>query len=220
MKLLSLFLVGACADGDPELHVPVTTSFDLVIGDRDARLFVQGDISGQCTIRDPFAPPGTCHHADDIVDCDRDATSCLTQVSLFGVSITVTAPEPVLVWSMAAVAPQLRITGCGRDVEIDLPVMLSPTPVIQRVTRAPDGDPVVEWTHDQTSASAIVTLGPLGLGALRCHVPAASSFVFENYAAVSSREIEVRSLAPVQTLSTELGPLRIWRGNTAVGMLY
>jgi len=220
MKLWPLLLVAACAQPEPEVTVSVTTSFDLVVGDQYARMFLQGDIAGRCTLREPFAAPGTCHVLDDIVDCVPDAASCLVSVSLSGVTIPVTGPEPLLVWSMPPHSSQLRITGCGGEVELELPTMRPPTPVIGRISRAPDGDPSVEWTQDRPAPSAIVTLGPHDLGSQRCHVAAAQSFVFEGFAAVTQREVEVRSLAPVETIATELGPLRIWSGNTAVGMLY
>lgn len=208
-----MLLLAACAEPDPDVTVAVTTSFDLVVGADHVQLFPHGDIRGSCDVVDAFADPGACVEVGDVQSCDRSATTCLERVAIDDVVLDVVRPAISLRWTTNQLASRLRITGCGRDVVLDLSADPVPTPLLQ-AEREADGDTTARWSQDLPSETALVELG-YGVHASRCHVVGMQTHAFDYYGA-APQWIAVRAFAPIAIEETSLGPVRIWRGNAAV----
>lgn len=161
-----------------------------------------------------FAELGGCAGRGDVgFACD----ACLRSISVDGVigtSLAITGFEnPFRVMIAATEDSMLRVVGCNQTIDVPLHAQGLPRASQTSMTR-PETGVTIAWTQDGGS-SALVTIGEQ-LGSGECHAVGASSYTFAYYGpSVWLLWAKVQPLLAPETSQTALGPVRVWRGQSA-----
>lgn len=175
-----------------------------------------------------FTPPGSCRSGSDILECDCEPwpADCLDRVTIFegGDVLDSTGWREGSTSGASLVAErtgdiELAISGCGGEARIPIPQEPRPRPAIQ--SSDVDGEPdqrIVTWTSDLPAASQLISLTD-GYVGVTCHESGGSG---ARQVTVESEQVyfHVTALAPVVEHDTELGPIRVWSGNSDVLMFW
>jgi hypothetical protein len=160
-----------------------------------------------------FAPIGTCHPIDDVIDCRCTPATCLI-AELTGTGLGTATWDPYYRLPLPAVYPDdltLHLRGCGHpDLSIPLEPFAAPVPTI---TTASVGDHVVaRWQTDRPAASAYVYFSAF-IFAGACHTTASEQQ--NTYGQPMPGYVGVTTFLPVEELHSANRQVRIWRGGAS-----
>ncbi|HEU0029985.1 MAG TPA: hypothetical protein VFQ53_05085 [Kofleriaceae bacterium] len=219
-KAWVVLVVAGCTDSAMEPPLPpIESSFDVVVDATSVAIYPRDHLTnGTCRPADAFpASTGTCLELLDTPTCDPEVTTCLERFVLDGKELAFRPSSTPRFYTALTATSTLTIIGCGRTAEVALPAEPMPTAVLQ-ASRDASGQPVATWTTDLPSDTALVSLLYQVPEETRCHVEGVQTRTFEP-TWPEQRSVEVRAFSPMTVVDTELGPLRIWRGNVVFAEL-
>jgi hypothetical protein len=225
--LLVLALVGACDDEDPVLigDVPRELSLDVRITPGFVSVFTNGT-DQTCACSDTnwaFAPVGGCLDIDDVLLCECSPLKSCLDARLVGTNVSIEASTALPFGFQLPSSPptdlQLELSGCGHGTTaIPIDSFTPPTPAV--VAERSDRTITARWQTDAPAASAYVSFG-FTYVAHECHTAAAErAYVLPSNVEPAFANISVTAFLAPLTIASDLGDVRVWRGNAAGTTLY
>jgi hypothetical protein len=197
-----------------------------VVVDPDAVLVYVREADRACTCTDEWPGPGSCHLADDVIQCSCAPApgSCLTSVRLeqSGIVLTAVQPSPDLAtwgyfqldtpWGRAGGA-QLVLDGCGGTARVSLPVQ---APSAHQLTELRSNVDTLrlQWSGSTEATSSMAAISDLHN---RPHCHRETGGVTDVGSDIDRRRRVWVTLRTMQstTETTALGQVRVWNAATS-----
>lgn len=225
---LLLLLIPACGGGSvdhPELHLDVVATQNAVF------VYATEVDRPDATSQQPFAHRGVCAETSDGWSCNGECPAAwLGELRIeHGGELIAAGNYDSPVGGGIGQVDTAGLDGAvlviadrdGAEIEVPLPSVTRPVPIIDDVTVTSNGTPVADdvaitWHTEPAAGSAVVELSA-GFGGFRCHVEAGDQVT------MTQAEIEneswsalVTALAAPVTVETAFGTAEVWVGNVAV----
>jgi hypothetical protein len=206
-----LLLVAGCYHGDdPPNVLHPELAIDVLVRAADVRVYVH-PVDTAVDENLLFPEVGECLVHDDVGEIIE---LCLTEVSVDGIAANLDFGGEVYIGAFVDDASVLTLRGCGSS-ETRIPLHAGAFPVTRATVSSAGDVHTVSWTADPTAASTLV-FGGGGFGGEVCHLPAGVHEHTFEFPLTLHTSFYVQPLLPVELTGTELGAVRVWRGNTFV----